>query len=351
MANTKHEDAILKMGFDYFRDTILKILGIHHDFVESGITELVELTIHSLYMDFTFLTKDDFYIHIEFQTTDSGKKDLRRFHAYESVLSHKTGKNVITYVIYSGGIEHAVTEMKCGTYTYRVIPIFLTAKDADSVLKRLREKKQRGEIFTEEDFAQLAITPLMSSEIKRKDVILESIKLSKTEKSITAEKTMAMLYTLADKFLTGNDLEEVKEAVAMTRIGQMIFDDGVVRGREEERRLMYVAITRAMKKLWITSAKKRMIYGQESPSVLSRFVREIDPDLIEKINKEEKEQVKKEKRVYKEDRVFSYGDKVNHEIYGDGVVIEVTNTILTVAFNKDVGIKKILKNHKSIRRV
>ena len=72
---------------------------------------------------------------------------------------------------------------------------------------------------------------------------------------------------------------------------------------------------------------------------------------MEKINKEEKEQVKKEKRVYKEDRVFNYGDKVNHEIYGDGVVIEVTNTILTVAFNKDVGIKKILKNHKSIRRV
>ena len=220
MANTKHEDAILKMGFDYFRDTILKILGIHHDFVESGITELVELTIHSLYMDFTFLTKDDFYIHIEFQTTDSGKKDLRRF--------------------------HAVTEMKCGTYTYRVIPIFLTAKDADSVLKRLREKKQRGEIFTEEDFAQLAITPLMSSEIKRKDVILESIKLRKTQKSITAEKTMAMLYTLADKFLTGNDLEEVKEAVAMTRIGQMIFDDGVVRGREEERRLMSALISKLL---------------------------------------------------------------------------------------------------------
>ena len=41
MANTKHEDAILKMGFDYFRDTILKFLGIDYDFVEAGITELV----------------------------------------------------------------------------------------------------------------------------------------------------------------------------------------------------------------------------------------------------------------------------------------------------------------------
>ena len=233
MANTKHEDAILKMGFDYFRDTILKMLGIDYDFVESGITELVELTIHSLYMDFTFLTTGGFYIHIEFQTTDSGKKDLRRFRAYESVFSHKTGKNVITYVIYSGGIKRAVTEMDCGTHTYRVIPVYLSEKDADAVLRRLQEKKQKGELFTEEDFAQLALTPLMKSNKERKDVILESLKLSKTERSITAEKTMAMLYTLAEKFLEGKDLEEVKEAVAMTRIGQMIFDDGVVRGREE----------------------------------------------------------------------------------------------------------------------
>ena len=65
----------------------------------------------------------------------------------------------------------------------------------------------------------------MSSGKSRKDVILESLKLSKTEKSITAEKTMAMLYTLADKFLEGKDLEKVKEVVAMTRIGQMIFDE------------------------------------------------------------------------------------------------------------------------------
>ena len=117
---------------------------------------------------------------------------------------------------------------------YRVIPVYLSDKDADTVLKRLQEKKQKGELFTEEDFAQLAIAPLMNNSNKeRKDVILESLKLSKTEKNITAEKTMAMLYTLADKFLKGKDLEEVKEAVAMTRIGQMIFDDGVVRGREE----------------------------------------------------------------------------------------------------------------------
>ena len=120
---------------------------------------------------------------------------------------------------------------------------------------------------------------------------------------------------------------------------------------EEERRLMYVAITRAMKKLWITEAKKRTIYGCESVSIPSRFINEIDDELINFENKNEKREVKREKQVYDSDQTFNYGDKVNHDVYGDGVVIEVTKTILTVAFNKNIGIKKILKNHKSIRRV
>ena len=95
MSNTKHEDAIMKMGFRYFRDQILKMLRIDYDYVDIGPTELVELTIHSMFMDFTFLTTEDFYIHVEFQTTDSGEDDLRRFHAYEAVFLMKQGKRCL----------------------------------------------------------------------------------------------------------------------------------------------------------------------------------------------------------------------------------------------------------------
>ena len=120
---------------------------------------------------------------------------------------------------------------------------------------------------------------------------------------------------------------------------------------EEERRLMYVAITRAMKKLYITATKKRMIYGTESPSVLSRFVKEINPDLIDEPVSEQKQISKKENKMYDTDQTYNYGDKVQHDTYGLGVVIEVTNTIITVAFNKNIGIKKLMKNHKSIKKV
>ena len=122
---------------------------------------------------------------------------------------------------------------------------------------------------------------------------------------------------------------------------------------EEERRLMYVAITRAKDKLFITSAKKRMLFGQENIAVPSRFIKEIDPSLIEH---EEKENMfisinKLFNNFYDEDKTYNYGDKIKHEKYGLGVVIEVAGDFITVAFNKNVGIKKLLKNHKSITKV
>lgn len=120
---------------------------------------------------------------------------------------------------------------------------------------------------------------------------------------------------------------------------------------EEERRLMYVAITRAKEKLYITSAKKRMIYGQEQASVQSRFISEIMEELIDFENEEPKKIVKKEKNVHETDQEFKYGDKIEHDTYGTGVVIEVTKIIITVAFKQQIGIKKLLKNHKSIRRI
>ena len=195
----------------------------------------MELIIHSMFMDFTFLMTEDFYIHVEFQTTDSGEDDLRRFHAYEAVFSHETGKKVLTYVIYSGGIKNARDTLDCGTYSYKISPIFLTQKSADEVFHYLQEKSRKGEGFTDEDYAKLSLTPLMSSGQGRKDTIKTAILLAKQDTRVTAEKTVAILYTLADKFLQGSDLEEIKEVVAMTRLGQMLYDDGLKAGKSEGR--------------------------------------------------------------------------------------------------------------------
>ncbi len=120
---------------------------------------------------------------------------------------------------------------------------------------------------------------------------------------------------------------------------------------EEERRLMYVAITRAKKKLFLTNAKRRMIYGREEINIPSRFINEINGDVLNIENIDEKKIVKKEKNIYTEDVMYSYGDKVMHDKFGMGVVVGINKDILSIAFSKDIGIKQFLKNHKSIKKI
>lgn len=55
----------------------------------------------------------------------------------------------------------------------------------------------------------------------------EAIRLAKPNIELSAEKATAMLYTLADKFLDKAELDEIKEVMRMTRLGQMLMDEGM----------------------------------------------------------------------------------------------------------------------------
>ncbi len=119
---------------------------------------------------------------------------------------------------------------------------------------------------------------------------------------------------------------------------------------EEERRLCYVGITRAKEKLYLTNAKRRMLYGKDQMNVPSRFIAEIKDDLLEKneINKEEKI-FKKGEMYTKDNSDIVKGSIIDHTEYGLGAVIDVSGSLITVAFK--CGVKKLMKNHKSITKV
>ena len=121
---------------------------------------------------------------------------------------------------------------------------------------------------------------------------------------------------------------------------------------EEERRLCYVGITRAKSKLYLLSARQRTIYGSTSGTIESRFIKEIDPSLLNSTNT---------RPTLTDDKVIpnmynkssdgiSPGDKVIHNIFGEGVVISVNGSIATIAFNHKVGIKQIAANHKYLMK-
>ena len=121
---------------------------------------------------------------------------------------------------------------------------------------------------------------------------------------------------------------------------------------EEERRLCYVGITRAKERLYITNAKRRMLFGNTNMNPPSRFIAEIDGNLIEKEESKPETKVFNKTNFYEGERIdYKHGEIVMHASFGKGVVVDNDERFVTVAFDKRFGIKKFLNNYQGLRRM
>ncbi|WP_044973642.1 UvrD-helicase domain-containing protein [Ruminococcus sp. HUN007] len=147
---------------------------------------------------------------------------------------------------------------------------------------------------------------------------------------------------------------------------------------EEERRLAYVAVTRAKQKLCLIHASQRMLFGTTSRNMKSRFIKEIDPDVIFKEDRisttvpasaksrshsamntlsfQQQLLAKKNSRPGTTKKHVDYfaGDRVDHEKFGQGTVISVkpmgNDALLEIAFD-EIGTKKIMSNFAMMKKL
>ena len=144
---------------------------------------------------------------------------------------------------------------------------------------------------------------------------------------------------------------------------------------EEERRLAYVAITRAKKKLYLTHAATRMVFGTTNRNRLSRFAEEIPKDKIEEVNDTysqrpfggrrerapvapppaETEPLAGSVRKVESAAIrFQVGDRVRHRVFGEGTVLSITpmgnDNLVETIFDR-VGTKKIMANFAKLQKV
>lgn len=148
---------------------------------------------------------------------------------------------------------------------------------------------------------------------------------------------------------------------------------------EEERRLAYVAITRAKEELYILNSEYRMLFGSSLHNKPSRFLQEIPEELLEKsrsrawkkpdpgivlpTSSREARAITTEaarnfgpvaKSTPAKKAVYRVGDSVTHKTFGTGVILSATamgnDTLLEVAFDK-VGTKKLMANFARLQKV
>jgi len=139
-----------------------------------------------------------------------------------------------------------------------------------------------------------------------------------------------------------------------------LFEEGQM---EEERRLMYVGVTRAMKKLYLLAAKQRMLYGDYQNNALSRFIYDISDELVEKSGVKENREVfmdfdTEASPVLEEinnkiaEKKFNDGDRVSHTSFGTGIVVERRGDLITIAFNDPLyGVKIFAANIAPLEKI
>ena len=230
MRITNYEDLIMKRAMDVFAEDGLKFFGIDKKEKELFPTELVVLESKNLHMDYTFLMEDDTYIHFEFQTTNKNISDLRRFRAYEALLSHQTGKDVVTYVIYSSNIINVNDTLETGINKFKVNTISMASKNGDDVFKNVSDKISKGISLSKDDIISLSFSPIMGGQVSKLDRILNTIKLLKDIDITYRHDVESIIYAFANKFLSGKDLERVKEELRVTEIGKSLIEEGKEEG-------------------------------------------------------------------------------------------------------------------------
>ena len=131
---------------------------------------------------------------------------------------------------------------------------------------------------------------------------------------------------------------------------------------EEERRICYVGITRAKRRLFLTNSIYRMRFGVTQELSPSLFITEMKKSLYEDYNKgftlpkfdkpKPKAEVKVEtKTSTNTTNPFKAGDKINHKAFGDGIVVSIDGENIKVAFGAEFGIKTLRATHPAIRRI
>lgn len=335
------EEAFLKENIPF------KIVGSYFFYNRKEIKDLIS------YMHLIYNNNDDASLErvINVPRRGIGSKTIERLRS-EASISDKSMFEVVN----SGkelGFKNLIIDLTNESKNTDLVGLVDVILDKTGIRKELEEKND------------------LESEIRLENLNeFKSIALAFQEKGIfSLEEFLENISLVSDK----NEYKEVDDGINLMTLHSakgLEFNDVFLVGMEEgifphnrsfeseseleeERRLCYVGITRAKEHLWLMNAKKRTLFGQVSMNFPSRFIKEINSDLIDK---EESVSLKNNSYIgnmYERDLNddLKVGDKVVHDKFGEGIVVKIDGSVATIAFGYMYGIKNLAKNHKSIKRV
>ena len=112
-----------------------------------------------MYQDFNYVSADNTWIHLEFESDSITTEDLRRFRECEATTSRTYHVQVITYVICSSQVRKPITKLTEGISIYRIKAIRLKGRNSGSAIRSSGGKEKQGVPLEKRGFGSAAFKP------------------------------------------------------------------------------------------------------------------------------------------------------------------------------------------------
>lgn len=285
-----------------------------------------------------------------------------------------------TYPVLSKKVAHLkkfalmVDELTDAVKTMQLDEFFDLLLQKTGYADYLKNMGEEGKIRLEnvQELKSNILKYMKESELPSLENFLEEVSLyADAEQTETAPDTVSMMTIHAAKglefktvFLIGMEENIFPSARSINSLDE--------NDLEEERRLAYVAITRAKKQLCVSTTDRRMLFGMTTSNPRSRFLGEIQGDCMEQVQSKKnvaagtrkvemvqsislQQQLASRRNHHPQKTAaksvnYSVGARVRHKIFGEGTILSVTDmandSMLEIGFDQ-VGTKKVMANFAS----
>ena len=285
-----------------------------------------------------------------------------------------------TYPVLSKKVAHLkkfalmVDELTDAVKTMQLDEFFDLLLQKTGYADYLKNMGEEGKIRLEnvQELKSNILKYMKESELPSLENFLEEVSLyADAEQTETAPDTISMMTIHAAKglefktvFLIGMEENIFPSARSINSLDE--------NDLEEERRLAYVAITRAKKQLCVSTTDRRMLFGMTTSNPRSRFLGEIQGDCMEQVQSKKnvaagtrkvemvqsislQQQLASRRNHHPQKTAaksvnYSVGTRVRHKIFGEGTILSITDmandSMLEIGFDQ-VGTKKVMANFAS----
>lgn len=240
----QNKDIEFKILSESYRERSFEAYGLKLPRIKEVLpTNLPAVSANERRMDNLFLLEDETYALVDYESVDAVRDRIKYMDYISRVtrrLYDESGKIPVIkmIVIYTGDVEEAADQFQVGCMTLQMEQVFVSHLPAEEIYQRVSHKLSCGERLTEQELMQLIILPLAEKGLEKKQKRIEQV--IGLVKQIGDEQEQRLVFSgllvITDKFISRADAEEIRREITMTKVGRLIFEDGLMEGREEGRK-------------------------------------------------------------------------------------------------------------------